>query len=139
MAQWQRVGFQTRRLGVRIPLGSLLGQWSRGMILALGARGRGFESPLAPIFPFVKKTCEIKPTGLLHFHHTVIPLWIYRIPSELRSQAGLGLPSTVVGDHTGIVGAVCFLFYLLLRFCGKKTLSRSKLITFSLQNLKTFL
>ena len=42
------------------------------------------------------------------YHHTVIPLWIYRIPSELRSQAGLGLPSTVVGDHTGIVGAVCF-------------------------------
>ena len=42
-------------------------------------------------------------------HHTVIPPWIYRIPSELRSQAGLGLPSTVVGDHTGIVSAVCFL------------------------------
>ena len=49
MAQRQRVGFQTRRLGVRIPLRSrCLGQWSRGMILALGARGRGFESPLAP-------------------------------------------------------------------------------------------
>ncbi len=26
------------------------GQWSRGMILALGARGRGFESPWAPFF-----------------------------------------------------------------------------------------
>ena len=44
-------------------------------------------------------------------HHTVIPPWIYRIPSELRSQAGLGLPSTVVGDHTGIAGAVC-VFYV---------------------------
>ena len=44
-------------------------------------------------------------------HHTVIPPWIYRIPSELRSQAGLGSPSTVVGDHTGIVSAVCFFIF----------------------------
>ena len=48
-----------------------------------------------------------------YLHHTVIPPWIYRIPSELRSQAGLGLPSTVVGDHTGIVSAVCSFFYFL--------------------------
>ena len=41
-------------------------------------------------------------------YHTVIPSWIYQIPSELWSQAGLGLASTVVGDHTGILGAVCF-------------------------------
>ena len=47
----------------------------------------------------------------LHLHHTVIPPWIYRIPSELRSQAELGLPSTVVGDYTGIVSAVCFYFH----------------------------
>ena len=46
-----------------------------------------------------------------NFHHTVIPPWIYQIPSELWSQAGLGLPSTVVGDHTGIVGAVCFFLW----------------------------
>ena len=52
--------------------------------------------------------CGIRARKYLQLYHTVIPLWIYRIPSELRSQAGLGLPSTVVGDHTGIVGAVCF-------------------------------
>ena len=57
---------------------------------------------------------------MLYQYHTVIPLWIYRIPSELRSQAGLGLPSTVVGDHTGIVGAVCFLcLFVLVCFAVK--------------------
>ena len=51
-------------------------------------------------------------------HHTVIPPWIYRIPSELRSQAGLGLPSTVVGDHTGIVSAVCYNFFTIIIIFG---------------------
>lgn len=54
-----------------------------------------------------------------YLHHTVIPPWIYRIPSELRSQAGLGLPSTVVGDHTGIVSAVCFFCFASVEFEGK--------------------
>ena len=72
----------------------------------------------------------IKGYTLGYLHHTVIPPWIYRIPSELRSQAGLGLPSTVVGDHTGIVSAVCFFFLALsksnndhsiVKLRGKKT------------------
>ena len=39
------------RLWVRIPPGVpfvWVGQWSSGMIPALGAGGRGFDSPLAP-------------------------------------------------------------------------------------------
>ena len=39
---------------------------------------------------------------------TAIHTIIYRIPSDLRSQAGDGSVSTVVGDHTGIPGAVAF-------------------------------
>ena len=62
MAQWQRVGFQTQRLGVRIPLAScfpiVVGHWSSGMILALGARGREFDSPMAP-FPFARTPLPI--------------------------------------------------------------------------------
>ena len=62
-------------------------------------------------FFFQKNLVLIKSSLKDHStHHTVIPPWIYRIPSELRSQAGLGLPSTVVGDHTGIVSAVCYIF-----------------------------
>ena len=41
-------------------------------------------------------------------YHSIIPLWIYRIPSELRSQARLGPISTAVGDHAGILGVECF-------------------------------
>jgi hypothetical protein len=39
---------------------------------------------------------------------TAIHTRTYRIPSDLRSQAGDGSVSTVVGDHTGIPGAVVF-------------------------------
>lgn len=38
----------------------------------------------------------------------------YRIPSDLRSQAGYRLVSTMVGDHMGILGVVVFGFDLLI-------------------------
>ncbi len=112
MAQRQRVGFQTRRLGVQIPLVSIvhiyicglglvgyddcltrsrsrvrfsepvnifkyiytkMAQWSSGMILGLGPRGRGFDSRLGPLkfffffgllsiymYFFFLNNCEIK-------------------------------------------------------------------------------
>ena len=55
---------------------------------------------------------SLQPT----FHHTVIPWWIYRIPFELRSQASLGSISTVVGDHTGTLSAVCFTTFYSICF-----------------------
>ena len=50
-------------------------------------------------------------------HHSIIPLWIYRIPSELRSQARLGPISTAVGDHAGILGVECFFCSFAIFFC----------------------
>ena len=44
-------------------------------------------------------------------HHSIKPQWIYRIPSELRSQALLGPISTAVGDHAGILGVECCFFF----------------------------
>ena len=44
-------------------------------------------------------------------HHSIKPQWIYRIPSELRSQALLGPISTAVGDYAGILGVECFFFH----------------------------
>ena len=45
-------------------------------------------------------------------HHSIKPQWIYRIPSELRSQALLGPISTAVGDYAGILGVECFFFFM---------------------------
>lgn len=37
----------------------------------------------------------------------------YRIPSDLRSQAGYRSVSTMVGDHMGILGVVVFFFWVV--------------------------
>ena len=42
---------------------------------------------------------------------TAIGLWKHRIPSDLRSQSECRPVSTMVGDHTGILGAVVFVNY----------------------------
>ena len=65
--------------------------------------------------PFVYQPVHGRHTTQKHStHHSVTPRWIYRIPSELRSQASLGPISTAVGDHAGILGAECF--YLIFFF-----------------------
>ena len=46
MAQWLARRIPDPKVGGSNPSGLIVsGSWSRGMILALGARGRGFESP----------------------------------------------------------------------------------------------
>ena len=36
-------------------------------------------------------------------------------PSELGSQAGVGLPSTTEGDHVGTTGVVSFLHFFIVK------------------------
>ena len=45
-------------------LGVPKAQWSRGMILALGARGPGFKSRLSPLL-FIPDTYYLRLTGRL--------------------------------------------------------------------------
>ena len=55
--------------------------------------------------------------------HTLISTAIgsrkYRIPSDLRSQAGYRLVSTMVGDHMGILGVVVFDFCSCIYLWGQ--------------------
>ena len=45
---------------------------------------------------------------------TAIGLWKHRIPSDLRSKSKCRPVSTMVGDHTGILGAVVFFFFFFV-------------------------
>ncbi len=66
------------------------GQWSSGMILASGARGRGFDSPLAP---FLIKVCDLmaqwKRIGFQSQRSGVrIPLRSYFSSGSFRGSVG---------------------------------------------------
>ena len=59
-----------------------LGQWSSGMILALGARGRGLDSHLTP-------SREIGPNSILPEHES----WMrVRVPSRTECDHGRQTP-----------------------------------------------
>ena len=57
-----------------------------------------------------------------NFSATAIHTRTFRIPSDLRRQAGNGSVSTMVGDHMGILSAVVFFFELFHQYFHDVTL-----------------
>lgn len=66
-----------------------------------------------PARPTPSSRSAIITTPMCNPLSTAIGLGKYRIPSDLRSQAGYRLASTTVGDHVGILGAVVILFVMM--------------------------
>ena len=124
-------------LGARI----YLGQWSSGMILALGARGRGFDSHLTPYellyierareryytmmrgYSSIGRAVALQATGTgietryFHTHtHTHTLCAMRSISLEVRTpHCGWGNPCSNHGSNTHSLTRVKFFYCLLLQ------------------------
>lgn len=92
--------------------------WTGGVAPGLARNGTKGRIQTNRLFRLISSDLY-NPTYTLYSLSTAIGPRKYRIPSDLRSQAGYRLVSTTVGDHVGILGAVVFAFMVVMDGLGE--------------------